>query len=208
MRILSMKDYRLSIVTFNPKVNLPMKLSGLLCLVAALLIASFSSAQASSKPAMDLIQTPSLKSAQQSVTYRTLFNVAEATDMMEMLKGKGNFTVFAPSDEAFGRLKPSQIRELLKPENKKTLKSLLSYHIVAGELTAPRILKAMCRGGGVARLTTIQGEELLASMQGTDIVLWDCSGNTARIINADSNRDNLIFHQIDSLVLPQAVSLP
>ncbi|WP_445382350.1 fasciclin domain-containing protein [Robiginitalea sp. IMCC43444] len=157
---------------------------------------------------MDLVQTASFQNTKQSATYRNLFNIAAATDIMEMLKDKGSFTVFAPSDEAFGRLNPSQIRELLKPENKKTLKSLLSYHIVAGELTASRILKAMCRGGGVARLTTIQGEELLASMQGTDIVLWDCSGNTARIINADSNRDNLIFHQIDSLVMPQAVSLP
>lgn len=183
-----------------------MKVSGYLCLVATFLCGFASFAQSAvQKPQLPVSTTPV---SGQTAAYQTLLNAVEVTELMELLKGKGSFTVFAPSDEAFGRLKPSQIRNLLKPENKKMLQSLLSYHIVAGELTASRILKAMCRGGGVAKLTTIQGEELLASMEGTDIVLWDCSGNTARIVSADSNRENLIFHQIDSLVIPESITLP
>lgn len=92
--------------------------------------------------------------------------------------------------------------ELLKPENRRELRTVLAYHIVAGELTASRILRALCRGEGAARFTTIQGEELLATIEGSDIILTDCSGNRARIVNADSNRNNLLFHEIDKVILP------
>ena len=132
----------------------------------------------------------------------TLIRALEVTDMLELLENRGDFTVFAPSDTAFDQLGPSDVDELLKPENKRTLKSLMSYHIVPGKLTASQILRALCRGKGAASFTTIQGEELLASMDGTDIVLTDCSGNQARITGADTTARNLVFHRIDRVVLP------
>ena len=122
--------------------------------------------------------------------------------MLELLENRGDFTVFAPSDTAFDQLGQSDVDELLMPENKQTLKSLMSYHIVPGKLTASQILRALCRGKGAASFTTIQGEELLASMDGTDIVLTDCSGNQARITGADTTSRNLVFHRIDRVVLP------
>ena len=97
------------------------------------------------------------------------------------------------------------IQELMKPENKGALKSLMSYHVVAGRLTASKILKALCRGRGAASFTTIHGEELLASMDGTDIILTDCTGNQARITGADSTCKNLIFHRIDTVILPPSL---
>lgn len=138
-----------------------------------------------------------------SETLHTLMAALEATDLLAALEDKGAFTVFAPSDAAFSKMGEAEIRQLLKPENKQLLRSLMAYHIVAGKFTAARILRALCEGEGAATFTTVQGEELLASMEGTDIVLTDCSGNQARIISADTARRNMVFHRIDKVVLPQ-----
>jgi uncharacterized surface protein with fasciclin (FAS1) repeats len=75
--------------------------------------------------------------------------------------------------------------------------------MVAGRFTASKILQALCRGAGTAVFTTVQGNEILASMEGTDILLTDCSGNTARITLADSDRQNGVIHVIDKVILPQ-----
>ncbi len=132
----------------------------------------------------------------------TLIRVLEVSDILELLDNRGDFTVFAPSNAAFERMGQGTVQALLQPENKPNLKSLLSYHIVPGKLTASWILRALCRGKGSASFTTIQGEELLATMDGTDIVLTDCSGNQARITSADSSSRNLVFHRIDKVVTP------
>jgi len=128
------------------------------------------------------------------------------TDLDEDLKNKGTFTVFAPTDNAFGKLRTSESENLLRPENREQLRTLIAYHIVAGELTASRILKALCQGKGSAIFTTVLGEPLLATLDGTDIVLTDCLGNQARIIRADSGSDNLLYHEIDTVVLPASTS--
>ncbi len=135
--------------------------------------------------------------------YPTLHTVVQAAELTEILENHGPFTVFAPSDAAFGKLGAEEIQELLMPENKHRLKSLVAYHMVAGELTASKILQALCQGKGVTRFTTVQGEELLATMEGSDIILTDCSGNRARITCADGNSRNLVFHEIDSVILPR-----
>lgn len=128
------------------------------------------------------------------------------TELDVVLENKGTFTVFAPTDRAFGKLGASGATNLLGPENRAQLRTLIAYHIVAGELTASRILKALCQGKGSAIFTTVLGEPLLATLDGTDIVLTDCLGNQARIIRADSGSDNLVFHEIDTVVLPATPS--
>lgn len=133
--------------------------------------------------------------------YPTLLTAVAATDLMEILEN-GAFTIFAPSDEAFHRLDPDRVRDWLKPENKKVLKSLVGYHIVAGELSASEILRALSRGKGTTRFTTLQGEDLIATLEGSDIYLTDCSGNRARITCADLGSERLVFHEIDRVVLP------
>lgn len=133
--------------------------------------------------------------------FPTLLTAVAASDLMHILEN-GTFTIFAPPDEAFRRLDPAWIHEWLKPENKKVLKSLVGYHIVAGELSASEILRALSRGKGTTRLTTLQGEDLVATLEGSDIYLTDCSGNRARITCADLGSKRLVFHEIDRVVLP------
>lgn len=132
----------------------------------------------------------------------TALKVLELSELREILSNSGQFTVFAPSDAAFKQLGEEEISSLLLPENKQELRSLMAYHIVAGKLTASRILQALSRGKGYASLTTIQGEELRVRLNGTDIVLMDCSGNEARITAADTTSHNLVFHRIDRVVVP------
>ncbi|MBT8184987.1 MAG: fasciclin domain-containing protein [Eudoraea sp.] len=143
-----------------------------------------------------------IESTEGSENHKTLLAAVKAADLEETLDSDGPFTVFAPSDVAFKKLSKEKITALLQPENKKELKSVLSYHIVAGNLTASKILKAMCRGSGTARFTTIQGDEITASMDGIDIVLTDCYGNSARITTADANQCNGVIHVIDSVIMP------
>ena len=119
------------------------------------------------------------------------------------LENSGDFTVFAPSDTAFKELlKNGDYNAMLK--DTRALRSLVAYHIVAGQFTASRILKALCRGEGAAVFTTIQGEQLIATLEGVDIVLTDCSGNRARIVKADTGSENLLFHEIDQVILPSS----
>lgn len=132
-----------------------------------------------------------------------LLAAVKATDIDEILKKSGPFTVFAPSDAAFQRFSSDKLEKLMNSNDKSKLKTLLSYHIVAGKLTASRILKAMCRGNGKASFTTIQGKKLQAHMEGFDIVLTDSLGNTARIVQADvSQHNDDIVHEIDSVIVP------
>lgn len=135
--------------------------------------------------------------------YQTLLNALELANLDETLQQSGPFTVFAPTDAAFSQIDATEFAALLKPEHQNQLRSLLTYHIVAGKITASGILRALSRGKGSARFTTVQGEELLATLEGSDIILTDCSGNQARIVDADMDRDNLVFHQIDKVILPR-----
>ncbi|WP_405414392.1 fasciclin domain-containing protein [Maribacter sp. Asnod1-A12] len=132
-----------------------------------------------------------------------LLNALRATNLDKVLNYNGEFTVFAPSNRAFQKLSQTTIDKLYNPENKRILTAMLSYHIVADKLSASSILKAMCRGNGIAKFTTIQGEEITATMHGIDIVLTDKSGNSATIIAADSIQSNGIIHEIDAVFVPE-----
>ena len=135
--------------------------------------------------------------------HSTLLNALRATNLDKVLNYSGEFTVFAPSNLAFEKLSKATIDKLYNPENKKLLKAMLSYHIIADKLSASTILKAMCRGNGIAKFTTIQGEKITATMRGIDIVLTDKSGNSAIIVTADSNQSNGIIHEIDTVFVPE-----
>lgn len=150
----------------------------------------------------DAAEIPADRAVPDPIAYQTLMQAFQATELQEILEGRGPFTVFAPSDAAFEKMESDGMDNLLKPENRSDLRAVLAYHIVAGKLTASRILQALCRGEGAARFTTVQGEELLATLEGSDIILTDCSGNQARIVNADFGQKNLVFHEIDAVILP------
>ncbi|WP_299432701.1 fasciclin domain-containing protein [uncultured Maribacter sp.] len=143
------------------------------------------------------------KNTGSSKKHSTLMAVIKAADLEEILNYDGPFTVFAPSNNAFSST--TDIDFLLDPTHKKEVYSLLTHHIVAGNLTASKILKAMCRGNGIASFTTVLGNKLIATMNGIDIVLTDEFGNTAKITNADANQCNGVIHEIDSVFLPNKI---
>jgi len=137
--------------------------------------------------------------------HKTLLAAFKATDLEELLSESGDFTIFAPSDVAFSKFSQSKLQAMLSSDDKVQLKSLLKYHIVAGKLTASKILKALCRGKGKTTFTTIQGDKITATMQGLDIVLTDKLGNSAKITVADSTNANGVMHEIDSVILPARI---
>ncbi len=143
-----------------------------------------------------------LKITENSANHTTLLAAIRGAELEEVLGNSGPFTVFAPSDKAFENFTEKDIEELLKPENKKRLKSLMTYHIIAGDFSASKILRAMCQGEGKATFTTVQGGEITASMNGVDIILTDDLGNTAKIISADSTQCNGVIHEIDAVIQP------
>ena len=143
-----------------------------------------------------------LRSTLNSEKHKALFEAFEVAELEEILGMNGPFTVFAPTNNAFAKFSSEELEELFKVENRKKLKDVLTYHMVAGNLTASRILRALCRGKGKASFTTVQGNKIFATIQGTDILLTDSSGNQARITAADSEHSNGVIHQIDSVILP------
>lgn len=131
-----------------------------------------------------------------------LLAAVKAANLDEILMEAGPFTVFAPSDAAFHSYANGNMEELLIYGDKNDLKALVSYHIVAGNLTASKILQALSRGEGRTSFTTVHGKKLWAHLEGSDIVLTDPLGNTAKITAADLSLENGVVHEIDRVILP------
>lgn len=138
-----------------------------------------------------------------SKDHTTLVAAVQAAELVETLSGKGPFTVFAPTNEAFGNLPQGTVENLLKPENKALLHSILTYHVVAGNLDSKAVLAAIKNGKGVATLTTVQGGKLVASLDGKSVILTDEKGNKSTITAVDITSSNGVIHVINSVVLPK-----
>lgn len=143
------------------------------------------------------------KSTMESGIHNTLIRAIKAANLEKILDSDGSFTFFAPTDKAFEKFSQEKLQSLIDSENTKELRSLLTYHIVAGNFSAAMILKALCRGEGLTTFTTLQGNKFTASMDGVDIILTDSFGNIAKIIKADGNQSNGVVHAIDNVILPQ-----
>ncbi len=148
------------------------------------------------------VQKSIISNTESSSRLSRLLSALRASDMDDVLGYDGQFTVFAPSNMAFEKLPEVTVAWLMNPLNKTKLKAVMSYHIIAGKLSASKILKAMCRGNGVATFTTVQGEKITATMNGLDIILTDIFGHKAKITLADSNHSNGVIHEIDSVFMP------
>ena len=177
----------------------------LLCLFLSLLFGScwLSAQQTKTFSESAYFENSIIHSTRNSTKHTTLSTAIIAAELDDVLNSDGPFTVFAPSDDAFNKLSSEEIKALFLPGNKDKLQSLLAYHMIAGHLSASKILRAMCRGGGIATFTTVQGKKLTATMDGIDIVLKDDFGNEARILVADENQCNGVIHVVDSVVLPK-----
>ena len=137
---------------------------------------------------MDIIDT-----AVKAGNFGTLAKALTTAGLIETLKGAGPFTVFAPTDEAFAKLPPATIAELLRPENKQELTAILKYHVVAGNVKAVDVAK-------LKTANTVQGQELrIDTTNGVKI-------NDANVVKADIEASNGTIHVIDTVLLPKATA--
>ena len=137
-----------------------------------------------------------------SADHTTLVAALKAAGLVDTLKGPGPFTVFAPTNEAFAKLPAGTVDTLLKPENKEMLTKILTYHVVAGRLTAAQIKKMVKADGGSATLKTVEGGSLTATMDNGDLVLKDEKGMEAHITIANVFQSNGVIHVIDAVLQP------
>ena len=143
-----------------------------------------------------------VENAVNSKDHTTLVAAVKAAGLVDTLMSAGPFTVFAPTNAAFAKLPAGTVETLVKPENKSTLTSILTYHVVAGRMTAMDIMKAIKAGGGTATLTTVNGGTLTAKMMGKTIMLTDAKGGMAHVTIGNVMQSNGVIHVIDSVLLP------
>lgn len=137
-----------------------------------------------------------------SPDHETLVAAVKAADLAGTLSGNGPFTVFAPTDAAFAALPAGTVETLLKPENKATLQSILTYHVVAGAVSATDLIGLIQDNGGSVAVTTVQGGTLTASIADGSVMLTDAAGRTARVVATDLKASNGLIHVTDAVSLP------
>jgi uncharacterized surface protein with fasciclin (FAS1) repeats len=139
-----------------------------------------------------------------SADHTTLVAAVQAAGLLDTLKGPGPFTVFAPTNEAFAKLPARTVDTLLKPENHDTLVRILTYHVLAGKVSANDLTKLIKAGKGKAELTTVSGSKLTAMINGKDkIRLRDEQGDLGSVTIADVVQSNGVIHVVDTVLLPQ-----
>ena len=143
-----------------------------------------------------------VQNAVNSKDHTTLVAAVKAAGLADTLSGPGPFTVFAPTNAAFGKLPADTVDTLVMPENKATLTNVLTYHVVPGRLTAASIGAKIKAGKGSARLTTVEGEPLIARMKGSALMLTDARGNVARVTIPNVLQSNGVIHVIDTVLMP------
>ena len=143
-----------------------------------------------------------VENAVNSADHTTLVAAVKAAGLVDTLSGAGPFTVFAPTNAAFAKLPAGTVDTLVKPENKATLQSVLTYHVVPGRLSAADLMARIRAGGGSTTLTTAQGGTLTASMMGDTVMLTDAKGGMAHVTQANVFQSNGVIHVTDSVSIP------
>ncbi len=143
-----------------------------------------------------------VENAVNSKDHTTLVAAVQAAGLVETLESAGPFTVFAPTNEAFGKLPAGTVDNLLKPENKKQLTGVLTYHVVAGNLDSKALMDKVKMGNGKAKLQTVQGEELTVWQKGKHLEVSDTKGNVAMITIKDVYQKNGVIHVVDKVLMP------
>lgn len=158
-------------------------------------MANHHKAKASAQP--NIVQT-----AVSTGVHTTLVAAVQAADLAGTLSSGGPFTVFAPTDTAFNKLPEGTVGTLVMPENKSTLTTILTYHVVDGRVSAADLTKAINDNNGAFEITTLAGATLSARLSGNDIVITDAAGGTAAVTQADVNTSNGVIHVTDGVFLP------
>jgi uncharacterized surface protein with fasciclin (FAS1) repeats len=154
--------------------------------LAALFVAGAAAGAGTHKKTKDIVDT-----AVAAGSFKTLVAAVQAAGLAGTLKGEGPFTVFAPTDEAFAKLPPGTLDELLKPENRAKLTAILTYHVVPGRVMASDV-------AGLKSARTVNGQELTISAEGGSVTI-----DQAKVVKTDIVCSNGVIHVIDSVVLPK-----
>lgn len=141
--------------------------------------------------AKDIVDT-----AVEAGSFKTLAAALQAADLVDTLKGEGPFTVFAPTDEAFAEIPEEKLQELLKPENKDKLTSILLYHVVSGEVGSDKVVK-------LNGATTVNGQRVDVKVDDGTVTV-----DGATVTNTDIECDNGVIHVIDAVIMPSFDKLP
>ncbi len=144
-----------------------------------------------------------IENAVNSKDHTTLVAAVKAAGLVDTLSGPGPFTVFAPTNAAFEKLPAGTVDMLLKPENKDKLTKILTYHVVATNALSDAVKKMVKDDGGKHAIPTVSGGKIVAMVQGSDIVLTDETGNTAKVTIADVKQSNGVIHVIDTVLMPK-----
>ncbi|CAD7694870.1 unnamed protein product [Ostreobium quekettii] len=124
-------------------------------------------------------------------SFKTLATALTEADLVKALKGKGPFTVFAPTDEAFKALPEGTVAELLKPENKKKLSAILTYHVVSGKVMASEVVK-------LKEAETLNGKKVSIAVKDGEVMV-----DGAKVVKTDIACSNGVIHVIDKVLLPK-----
>ena len=143
-----------------------------------------------------------VQNAVNSKDHTTLVAAVRAAGLVDTLQSPGPFTVFAPTNEAFAKLPAGTVDTLLKPENKKTLTNVLTYHVVAGRMTAKDLMEKVKAGGGKAELTTVEGAKLTVAEKDGKLWITDAKGGHAQVTIGNVMQSNGVIHVIDTVMLP------
>jgi uncharacterized surface protein with fasciclin (FAS1) repeats len=153
---------------------------------------------------VETVQTPNIVGvAASNENFTTLVAAVKAAGLVETLSSAGPFTVFAPTNAAFAKLPEGTVATLLQPENKATLTSILTYHVVSGKFDATAVVEAIKANNGAFTITTVQGGKLVASLMEGNVMLKDEKGNMSTVVIADVAASNGVIHAIDSVVMPK-----
>jgi uncharacterized surface protein with fasciclin (FAS1) repeats len=136
-----------------------------------------------------------IQNAVNSNDHTTLVAAVKAAGLVETLEGKGPFTVFAPTNTAFGKLPAGTVETLVKPENKATLTKILTYHVVPGKLAASDLKDGM-------KLKTAEGEQLSVKLQDGKVWIVDAKGGTSMVTISNVNQSNGVIHVVDTVLMP------
>lgn len=143
-----------------------------------------------------------VENAMNSADHTTLVAAVKAAGLVDTLSGKGPFTVFAPTNEAFAKLPKGTVETLVKPENHDTLVKILTCHVLAADETSKMLSDAIMKFGGKAQLNTVGGCRLTAWEQGGMLMIQDEKGDIAHVTIADVMQSNGVIHVIDTVLLP------
>jgi len=154
--------------------------------------------------AVEVVETPNIVGvASANADFSTLVTAVGAAGLVETLSGEGPFTVFAPTNAAFGKLPAGTVETLLKPESKDKLTAVLTYHVVAGKFEAAAVIEAINANKGKFEVTTVQGGTITLSLVDGKVVLTDANGGTATVVITDVAASNGVIHAIDTVVMPK-----